>query len=104
MSKSVVADFGKRKKVLHRYKMSKNELYLLEGHTKGHTTRLMFQAADFLSSFAGYHHIDIHKEHWRYLGFLWALNSSVEYYVFCVLPFGLATVCYDFAKLMRPLV
>ena len=28
----------------------------------------------------------------------------MQYYVFCVLPFGLATACYFFTKLMRPLV
>ena len=70
-------------------------------------TLLMFQSGDFMCSFdlkSGYHHIDIHSEHWQYLGFSWALNASVEYYVFCVLPFGLATACYVFTKVMRPLV
>ena len=68
---------------------------------------LMSQPGDFMCSFdlkSGYHHIDIHKEHWQYLGFSWALNSRLEYYVFCVLPFGLATACFVFTKLMRPLV
>ena len=62
MSKSVVADFGKRKKILLRYKMSKDELYLLEGHTKGYTD---VPCRGFLSSFdlkSTYHHIDIHRE------------------------------------------
>ena len=68
---------------------------------------LMFQKDDFMFSFdlkSGYHHIDIHQEHWNYLGFAWNNGSKVQHYVFCVLPFGLATACYLFTKLMRPLV
>ena len=68
---------------------------------------LMFQKDDFMFSFdlkAGYHHIDIHQEHWKYLGFAWNNGSKVQFYVFCVLPFGLMTACYLFTKLMRPLV
>ena len=68
---------------------------------------LMFQPDDYMFTFdlkSGYHHIDIHIEHWKYLGFAWGEGSAVQYYVFCVLPFGLATACYLFTKLMRPLV
>ena len=58
---------------------------------------LMFQPDDYMFTFdlkSGYHHIDIHIEHWKYLGFAWGEGSAVQYYVFCVLPFGLATACY----------
>ena len=44
----------------------------------------------FLFSFdlkSGYHHVDIAKEHWKYLEFSWGSC----YYVFTVLPFGLAS-------------
>ena len=71
------------------------------------TAMLLFQKGDFLITFdlkSGYHHIDIHKQHWTYLGFSWALDHEPEFYVFCVLPFGLATACYVFTKVMRPLV
>ena len=57
----------------------------------------------FLFSFdlkSGYHHVDIAKEHWKYLGFSWGSC----YHVFTVLPFGLASACYIFTKLVRPLV
>ena len=67
----------------------------------------LFQKEDFLITFdlkSGYHHIDIHQQHWTYLGFSWALDHEPEFYVFCVLPFGLATACYVFTKVMRPLV
>ena len=52
---------------------------------------------------AGYHHVDIHEEYWQYLGFAWDNEGAPKYYVFVVLPFGLATVCYLFTKLLRPL-
>ena len=48
---------------------------------------LMFQIDNFIFSFdlkSGYHHIDIHQEHWKYLGFIWDSGSKVQYYVFSV--------------------
>ena len=68
---------------------------------------LMFQPGDYMFTFdlkSGYRHVDIHKEHWKYLGFAWGQGPTLQYYVFCVLPFGLATACYLFTKLLRPLV
>ena len=47
-----------------------------------------------------YHHVDIAKEHWKYLGFSW----QSRFYVFTVLPFGLSSACYTFTKLVCPLV
>jgi hypothetical protein len=49
---------------------------------------------------SGYHHIDIHQDFWKYLGFQW----RGQYYVFTQLPFGLAPACYVFTKVMRQLV
>jgi hypothetical protein len=49
---------------------------------------------------SGYHHIDIAPEDWQYLGFEW----MGQYYVFCQLPFGLATACFVFSKVMKQLV
>ena len=37
---------------------------------------------------SGYHHVDVNKEHWRYLGFYW----KKHFYVFKVLPFGLGSL------------
>ena len=53
---------------------------------------------------SGYHHVDIHREHWKYLDFAWGQGPTTKYYVFCVLPFGLTTAPYLFTKLLRPLV
>jgi hypothetical protein len=49
---------------------------------------------------SGYHHVDVAPEFWQYLGFEW----QGKYYVFCQLPFGLATACFVFTKLMKQLV
>ena len=68
---------------------------------------LMFEEDEFLIKFdlkSGYHHVDIYPEHQQYLGFRWDSNGNVNYYVFTVLPFGLATACHLFTKLIRPLV
>ena len=45
--------------------------------------------------------MDIHRQHHKYLGFVWGTDSEVQYYMFRVLPFGLATACYSFTKLIR---
>ena len=68
---------------------------------------LIFQKSDYLFLFdlkSGYHHVDIYKPHQRYLGFQWEYEGTTGFYVFKVLPFGLATACYAFTKLLRPLV
>ena len=67
----------------------------------------MFEPGDHMFTFdlkSGYHHLDIYQPHWNYLGFSWGEGTSQQYYVFCVLPFGLATACFAFSKLLRPLV
>ena len=72
-----------------------------------HIAALMFEANDFLFKFdlkSGYHHVDIHLEHVKYLGFQWTEKGVTRYYVFTVLLFGLSTACYLFTKLMRPLI
>ena len=67
---------------------------------------LMFQPDDYMFTFdlkSGYHHVDMHEEHWKYLGFAQGEGPDPQYYVFRVLSFGLATVCYLFTKLLWPL-
>ena len=54
---------------------------------------------------SGYHHISIAPEDQKFLGFSWVFPNGVQrYFKFKVLPFGLASACYVFTKLMRPLV
>ena len=49
---------------------------------------------------SGYHHVEIADIHRKYLGFAW----NKKFNTFMVLPFGLASACYIFTKLLRPLV
>jgi len=48
--------------------------------------------------------VDIHVDSQAYLGFSWGDGVHRKFFVFRVLPFGLATACYVFTKLLRPLV
>ena len=67
------------------------------------TALMLMDKEDYMCTFdlkSGYHHVDIHVESQRFLGFSW----DQKFYVFTVLPFGLSTACYVFTKLMRPLV
>ena len=68
---------------------------------------LLFDKEDFLLEFdlkSGYHHLDIFEPHQSFLGFSWEVEKERKYFVFRVLLFGLGSACYDFTKLMRPLV
>ena len=53
---------------------------------------------------SGYHHIDIYPDHWKYLAFCWGEGSNKQYYVFTVLPFGLATAPFVFTKIQKALL
>ena len=52
----------------------------------------------------GYHYIDIDEQHQKYLGFSWKIKGQTKYFVFTVLPFGLASAPFLFTKVMRCLV
>ena len=67
----------------------------------------LFSKGDYFITFdlkSGYHHVDIHVDCWPFLGFSWGAAPYIKWYVFKVLPFGLASACYVFTKLLRPLV
>ena len=69
------------------------------------TAMSMFQKDDYAFSFdlkSGYHHVDIYEPH--RLSFSWVARGTPQYYVFAVLPFRLASACYVFTKLLRPLI
>ena len=46
---------------------------------------------------SGYHHLDMAEDAWTYLGFEW----RGTYYCFTQCPFGLATACWAFSKLIK---
>ena len=67
-----------------------------------------FMTEAFMFSFdlkSGYHHIEIFESHQTYLGFSWKHGSSnfTKFYVFTVLPFGLASAPHIFTKTLKPL-
>ena len=67
-----------------------------------------FQKGSFMISFdlkSGYHHIEIHKNFQKFLGFSWKCSKTnkLKYYVFTVLPFGLSSAPYVFTKCLKPL-
>ena len=72
------------------------------------TVRKMFRQGYYFCVFdlkSGYHHISVNPQHYKYLGFSWTYKSGIiRYFVFVVVPFGLATASYLFTKLVRPLV
>ncbi|XP_072042758.1 uncharacterized protein [Amphiura filiformis] len=53
---------------------------------------------------SGYHHIEIHPMHRKFLGFSWNLNGKVRYFRFSCLAFGLSSAPFIFTKIVRPLV
>ena len=49
----------------------------------------MFEPDDYMFTFdlkAGYHHVDIYKQHWDYLGFSWGEGTTQQYYIFLCPP------------------
>ena len=54
---------------------------------------------------SGYHHIDICPDHQTFLGFTWKFSgdTNFRYFVFTVLPFGLASTPFIFTKCLKPL-
>ena len=42
--------------------------------------------------------------HGKFLGFQWEVQGMPQFYISAVLPFGLATACYAFTKILQPLV
>lgn len=54
---------------------------------------------------SGYHHISIQEQDRTFLGFSWTYgNGLTKFYQFLVLPFGLASACYVFTKVLKPLI
>lgn len=53
---------------------------------------------------SGYHHVEIHPSHRKFLGFSWKFNGKLSYFTFNCLPFGLSSAPFIFTKVVRPLV
>ena len=71
------------------------------------TLSVMFRKDFYFFTFdleSGYHHIDINRNFWKFLGFSWKFSGVTKYFVFTVLPFGLSSACYLFTRMLRPFV
>lgn len=71
------------------------------------TAMQMFEKGSYLFSFdlkGAYHHIEIYEEHRTYLGFSIEQDGKIKYFVFNVLPFGIASAGHIFSKVLRVLV
>ena len=54
---------------------------------------------------SGYHHVDIHKNFQKFLGFSWTFpDGTKRFFQFAVLPFGLTSGPYIFTKIVRTMV
>ena len=54
---------------------------------------------------SGYHHVDIHRDHQKFLGFSWSFkNEPKRYFLYSVLPFGLSSGPLIFTKIVRVLI
>uniref|UniRef100_A0A7M5XH70 Reverse transcriptase domain-containing protein n=1 Tax=Clytia hemisphaerica TaxID=252671 RepID=A0A7M5XH70_9CNID len=54
---------------------------------------------------SGYHHVDIHCDHQKYLGFSWNFGKGPKrYFLYSVLPFGLSSGPLIFTKIVRVLI
>ena len=99
----VVGSTGKKRLVINLRYLNQ---YLMQKKFKYEDIRTaltLMEGVSFLFTYdlkSGYHHIDIHVDSQTFLGFEW----KGKYYVFTVLPFGLATAYYVFTKVLRPLV
>lgn len=71
------------------YKNKKNKKNKFEGvkEAKQYAKKGKYMVKFDLRS--GYHHINIHLQHQKYLGFSWIVDGKEKYYIFSVLPFGL---------------
>ena len=54
---------------------------------------------------SGYHHVDIHEDFQKFLGFSWIFkDGSKRFFQYAVLPFGLTSGPFIFTKIVRALV
>ena len=99
-----VAEGKKLRLVLDLWHINKHIKYDKFRYKNLNTFSKMLNKGDYFMTFnltSGYHHIEIHPEHHKFLGFEWTFkNSPTRYFQFCVLPFGLASACYVFTKIL----
>ena len=53
---------------------------------------------------SGYHHVHIHKDYQKFVGFSWNFGGQKRYFLYSVLPFGLSSGPLIFTKIVRVLI
>ena len=102
-----VQNSGKNRLILNLRYINK---HIYKEHIKFEDLRLVEQFLnphEYMFKFdikQGYHHVDIHKPHQKFLGFSCEVGGKTFYFVFTVLPFGLTSSPFIFTKVTRCLV
>jgi hypothetical protein len=102
-----VNDSGKQRLVLdlrHVNKYAQKQKIKFEGVNEA---KQYVKKGNYMVKFdmlSGYHHLNIHSEHQKYLGFSWIIDGKQKYFIFTVLPFGLCSAGHIFTKIVRTLV
>ena len=94
---------GKQRLVLDCRHLNKHLFQFKFKYENSEVAMVLFEEGDFMFSFdlkSAYHHIMIANDFITYLGFQW----KDKFYVFNVLPFGLATAGFIFSKVTREVV
>ena len=100
-----VADNGKLRLVLDLRHVNKFVILKKFKYEDLRIVAEIFDKNDYFVNFdltSGYHHIDIHPDHHKYLGFSWDFGGVIRYFQFTVLAFGLSAAGYVFTKVLRP--
>ena len=93
---------GKQRLVIHLRYVNQHLVQYKFKHEGLNVIPLPFQKGDFMITFdlkSGYHHVDISRDCWPYLGYWWyGSGGRRQFFMFQVLPFSLSTACYVFTK------
>ena len=81
--KRLILDLRYVNKPIYKKRIKFEDLRLKEQFLNPHDYMFKFDIKQ------GYHQIDIHKPHQKFLGFSWEVGGETCYFVFTVPPFGL---------------
>lgn len=102
-----ISDSGKERLVLdlrHVNRYIEKQKVKFEGVTEAKQYAKQGNYAIKFDLKSGYHHLDIHPQHQKFLGFSWNFDGVQRYFIFTVLPFGIASASHIFTKVLRTLV
>ena len=99
--KRLILDVRFLNQYLWKEKINFDDWKVLEDFIDSDSRAYLFK----FDSKSGYHHIDIHRDHQKFLGFSWSFgNGPKRYFLYSVLPFGLSSGPLIFTKIVRVLI